>query len=400
MRTLEGMPSSHLSASVIAVVVAAYLFLDSAFFQVLPIQRALYAAILGVALLTLMSGAKFCRLPVRMWLVILCWLALNAIWICLGMSASLWFPGWVIGDAATLLLPLLFFLVGQVDPRWFGERRWLIRLLLLVAMGSGLAAGVSIATGGGRFESPSILLYALPWLGIALAKESDTKLPWIGLLVLVAAMCVWSGERTALLLMLGAGALVGFVRFSTARLLLVLVVLLLAVLTVGRSLFQEAIVEAIAESRFEANLEGELDESLLNRVNEATDAYHAHRASPALKRILGNGHGASFSPSLMSYRTNSTESGLIHHIHVGPILVLFRYGWVGIALVCVGLLLIALRFARLRNQKSIDDQYWLSAYFAVTTVLYVLASMVFNKLPDPGFSYTIAGLLSTGLHRE
>ncbi|MEH1913990.1 O-antigen ligase family protein [Nostoc sp.] len=71
------------------------------------------------------------------------------------------------------------------------------------------------------------------------------------------------------------------------------------------------------------------DESSAARINETKDCLDMMINDFPLS-LLGYGHGASYIPFLSPIITNATPDGLIHNIHFGPMLLLFRYGIFGI----------------------------------------------------------------------
>jgi len=73
----------------------------------------------------------------------------------------------------------------------------------------------------------------------------------------------------------------------------------------------------------------ELDESSEARVLEAIDSSIFFTDNLPLS-LLGFGHGSSYPVVFSPILSNATEEGFIHNIHIGVVLLTFRYGLVGI----------------------------------------------------------------------
>ena len=153
------------------------------------------------------------------------------------------------------------------------------------------------------------------------------------------------------------------------------------------------LVSALQETRFSANLEGQVDDSLLSRVSEAQDAINDLRAhGKPINYLLGFGHGATFVPVYSSLR-NAVDDGVVHNIHIGPVLIIYRYGLIGLSLY---LFLLAKLFSSFFSHRRRIRDGTISAnelFFTLATTMYLLDGLVFNVLVDPGFSFALAGYL-------
>ncbi len=154
-------------------------------------------------------------------------------------------------------------------------------------------------------------------------------------------------------------------------------------------MFGEALILAAASTRLESLSQRELDISLLNRLLELRDVWS--ELTPV--HWYGYGHGATFMPELSDPVRNLTADGRVHHIHFGPVLLMFRYGLPGL-LLYTWLVTDVIRYAAAMKSIGFRHPHALPAFFfAVALAGYLASFLVFNIMPDPAFSYVLAGYL-------
>lgn len=203
--------------------------------------------------------------------------------------------------ATSNALTIFLFGVG-----WF---HFLLPALVLAGLCAHVAAGSVIGTPG-RLLRLILLTAAIVFLAgvYGLGYQRASLVAFAAMLIVSAALCASALGRR----FLGAAgmALGGIIT------LIVLVVLL---------------GERFQDTRFyELTLHTSLvaEGSTMARVLEARDAL-VMLASNLPFSLLGFGHGASYIPEASHIATNVTPEGVVHNIHIGPVLLLFRYGLLG-----------------------------------------------------------------------
>jgi len=378
--TLDGV----IPASLVGLL-AAYVFADGVFLYLTPIQVGLYglfgAALAAGAVHTVLTTA----LPNRVVSVVLVWLALACAWLLPQISGVNAYPRYIIGDFAGLLAPLLLLVVAFRFPRIFLSQRTIA--VLTVAMFIAALLAVPLAETASRHEPPATLLVAALWSFFYLSGSKGLKRASAIALIATFGLALTSGERTAVLMWLAlgsAGNLLVLRRLRSAIWLLAVWGLAVAVAVV---MFSDLILVALLSTRLESLAQGELDTSLLNRVFEVRDVL----SQWTLSNWFGFGHGATYLPDLSYPMRNLTDEGRVHHIHFGPVLLLYRYGVIAVVLFAC-LVFDLLRFLVLMNRIRYQSEQGLPAFFLGLALLGYLASfLMFNVFPDPAFSYTLAG---------
>jgi len=143
--------------------------------------------------------------------------------------------------------------------------------------------------------------------------------------------------------------------------------------------------------------------SITERVNEVSSVYKSmHTISPGTF-FVGLGHGAvwdtkHYPGELRSLYRNLTKEGFIHNIHIGPILLIFRYGVFGILTFFYFIYLIGGAMIHIVKKskyltKGEDQQLNLILLFTTNVLVILLFRLlVMNTLIDPLFGFVL------GLH--
>ena len=383
-----------LGGAVVPVAVLAsivfYTALDSVFLQAFAGQRFVYAlAVLvsGAAAVYSLSGLTVSR---RELMLLSAWFTLNFIWLLAVFAQSTVYPTWVIGDMASMMLPLLLFLVACRYPKIFVSRGLVTCLWVFLLFAAVIGAVLNVSPNT-RFEAPTTLLFPIVWLDFSLSRGTRKLL--IGCaLMLLAVLAIGSGERTAMILWVLSGLLAYGLVWSWKRLATLGIAALLLAVVFGSAILQAGLIDALEQTRFRENIGGGVDASLLTRINEAQDVVLAFQNAGPLQQIFGHGHGASFRPVHSLTEQNITDDGLVHHVHIGPAMVIYRYGLVGLTVV---LWLWVAVIRNLLRQRALGRQKWaiLDAAMGMAMLMYLIDFFLFNVIPKPAFSYVIAAFM-------
>ena len=250
----------------------------------------------------------------------------------------------------------------------------------------------------GRFDPPDVLLMAILWVALVNARSPLHVLVCLALVIGTGLLSFLSGMRTHLGLWVLAGmiAIAGRqLTLRTARHLIgvcavgIVVIVILAAATGGSIPGLAQLESAISSSRYSKL--GSKDKSLANRIDEVRDVSLAIRSNPnPLVILFGNGHGATFSPVRSFPERNLTHDFRVHQIHIGPAMLLYRYGLIGLAIAAWCCLLVGTDVLWLIRGRNISGAM---AVFVIAMVLSLANGMFRNVLNEPMFSFTLAGYL-------
>lgn len=306
----------------------------------------------------------------------------------------------VVVDFVTTIVPVGFLLIGTSTPATFRrilEPRW---ALLFVVVTLGAPFLVFNETPARSFQPPNVGVVALlATLAIWQPDKQTGASAAFGSFVLVA-LAGLSGSRSIVALAILAYLVVMYVNRVARVLALVVVVAALIVTAATPNVTADlrALLATRASSRVLTFLgpgSAGADVST-GRLREAGLVLEDMQTRSPLWIPLGVGHGAVFKPEQWDQGRTISEEGFVHNIHIGPLLMLFRYGFAGLILY----LFIAVHAARatfslLRRRVAGSDPTAL--LYAFGTGLFAIEFLVRNVLPNPMFSFFLAGHLAMTL---
>jgi hypothetical protein len=371
-------------------------------------QRPAYGALLLITGLVLLAAKWRPPLPRSVGRIAAVWWIIGAIGFVMVFSQETIYPLYVVGDAASFLYPALLLVIARKDASVFFHVptiRILGAFMLLASIGAVLIPMLSHNTE--RFQEPPLLLMALGWIGMIRPKRIEGLASSILISVAVLQLTVMSGARFALVLWPMMGIALFAMGHVSKRMAAVALCMLLGVAVTAdvaiEALDLTAKIDDSRMGRFLGRIGTEsladgifFDASMNNRMLEASDAFYTrydYQSWPAW--LLGSGHGATFEGDAAYYGERETDSGDVHHIHFGLMLLYYRYGIPG---VCGFLWLFATvlhQMLVLRRCPANAPLYYPSLVFTLAAIAYLLNFLLFNELIDPVFSFTIAGFLTT-----
>ena len=371
-------------------------------------QRPAYGALLLITGFVLLAAKWRPPLPRSVGRIAAVWWIIGAIGFVMVFSQETIYPLYVVGDAASFLYPALLLVIARKDASVFFHVptiRILGAFMLLASIGAVLIPMLSHNTE--RFQEPPLLLMALGWIGMIRPKRIEGLASSILISVAVLQLTVMSGARFALVLWPMMGIALFAMGHVSKRMAAVALCMLLGVAVTAdvaiEALDLTAKIDDSRMGRFLGRIGTEsladgifFDASMNNRMLEASDAFYTrydYQSWPAW--LLGSGHGATFEGDAAYYGERETDSGDVHHIHFGLMLLYYRYGIPG---VCGFLWLFATvlhQMLVLRRCPANAPLYYPSLVFTLAAIAYLLNFLLFNELIDPVFSFTIAGFLTT-----
>ena len=364
-----------------------WLAMDGMFLYLSTIQIGMYAILALSSACIVGLSLHHMVISSRHVMFIAIWLLVSSAYLIPPLLADYPYPRYVLGDFIASVLPLLLLLLGFRYPKFFLSEKTYQFLGAMMLAAAVLAVPLSEVEA--RHEPPSTLLLALAWTTFFFSGNRTIRVFAAATLSLLLILTITSGERTAVVMWLGFG-IAGKI-FAAANLRGVgLTVILVAIAAFGLlQFFWETLLLAAANTRLEMLSHGELDTSLLNRVLEVRDVW----SQWSWDRWLGFGHGATFVPDLSNPIRNLTSDGRVHHIHFGPMLVLFRYGVPGLCLfgwLVVDLIRYVMTMRRIAFRQPSGG---ISFLISLALTGYLASFLVFNIMPDPAFSFVLAGYI-------
>ncbi len=376
--------------ALIICVLGVYSLFDSVFSEVVSGQRLVYAAVVGICLLVIVASIKRFNCSKVILGLSLVWVICLSFWLIPSHENDFIYVTYIVGDIVSIALPLLLLFAGVISPDLFRLRMSLILLGAFLLAGAVISIGLGGVAGLERFEPPHNALVTLAWL---MFFRNRGMVRWLALSLLVVILIIsfQSGARTTVVLWFSGLFFLVLLHWSVRRIVLVSMLLALVLMLSSGVVIRQAFNAVISDTRFQANIEGEADESLLSRLFEAQDALgQFHRQAGPLNYALGFGHGATFR-SIYAPLRNATNDGVVHNIHFGPVMILYRYGLIGVIayLALIGFLIASFLSQRKRISVCTGNEL----FFSFTLSLYLLDGLLRNVFVDPVFSYVLAGYI-------
>lgn len=397
-------PLLPFAAVAIAVSISISMAADAWSLRTTTAEQLSYALILGVIVLALLAGKNSGRRSPHLGLAVGAWGVLLTIELLQAPFSHSSTAIQVLTDYGTTVMPVALALaVGM----WVTTRQQLTVLLTVVSFAAVFAAILAfvLRDGTARFEAPSIIAIVGAW---TIAAVPDRHSPfgsrqhaWLRVAAFTAAMFLFpvimaSRSRTALAVWVFSGIIVLIVRglqhfpLRKASGLVAAFTMLMLVYSGGTSAWSDEIAVWTGQARLDSLANPRADQSTQSRINEVSDALDTlQRDGDVLDALLGLGHGASYLPN-RSYIANNvdTTTGLVHSIHVTPIMVLFRYGVIGLC----ALALLMLGTCRSALSNAWRDRELSPVLLALASVAYIADSGARNVFADPCFGLVIAAV--------
>ena len=364
----------------------------------LPYERTLFGLIFAVALIVA-STADWHRLPRGTSLLSAAWISASAFYFMASLFQPVWVTTYVLGDLLLSLLPLLMlvaFLADESSLRSHLPIRFLVIVLTVAAFEAQLVGIL-----GNRHDPPSPLIIAAGWYYVLAAQRRQVR-TWGALLVLSTGYLSYSsGYRTHMLLWLAAPILISFGLRRWKALISIIAVVACALLMWSLSGHSLGTTTGIRDARFQAIVNDQPDISLQNRVLEARSVlWTASNEWLPGEQVIGFGFGATYEPHFLVIVRNVGANGRAHSIHIGPVLVYFRFGLLGLAAMGWFCIFCLRRLLEIGSSAPSNAGVEVFAILTVSTILFLLEFLTLDSTVDPTMSYCVAGVLATWLIRK
>ena len=373
-----------------------YNFYDSLAVAGQPLLRVLYA-IFAVSLICVVFTHRTSVPTVRQMSGLVALATLAVLPVALNSTYQ---PLSVAGDSMVLVTVGLAVAYGRsvvADTRAFGFGFW--SFFGLSALG-GLVAPLFPTQIGGRYEPVPIVVIGTLIAIVAVRQPSKRRGFAISALLIFSALGFFSGFRTTLILVAVAIGILAYLqrgRFGLIR--AIAVVLFFGSISNLLGFNPLAPLFESQAGRLGSLASGQVDASIFSRFVEAQDVLDTAGEEWILgQELFGSGAGATYIPKRILIEQNVDELGRVHNIHIGPVLVLFRHGIIGLALlVTVGRRVVrSLKKTRsgiARGQLSRTSDGWI-VVTVIMSGLYLVDFLVRNSSVNPGFALSVGCTLA------
>ncbi len=310
-------------------------------------------------------------------------------------------PVYILGDCATVALPLLCYLVVRTSLSESHLRSLTRSIGIFSVFAYGLSPFIAESGLGREFAPPSIAAMTLPILFLLESKKWTGRIFWLLCTSLVCLLSFYCGQRTNVFVIAIAFILYGIPYFlklharSKVAILVSLPALFSAVLALYLLEHNAVGVTSLDFGRMGTVLDalkGE-DDSIDHRGDEVADVLAFERSTAGI--IFGEGFGATYTVKYSYPERNVYEGEVVHNIHFGPALVFHRYGVLGLiflATICYCTLFVYIR----AFFGFYSGQYFrrIDIYFSGVMIIYVISFCLRSVMTDPFFSFSLAVVLS------
>lgn len=378
---------------VVPVSIGVYSLYAAASVLTLRYERVFFALVIIAAAIGAL-GTDWRRLPSGASRLCGLWLGAIALYFVASLLQQAWAPTYVVGDLLLALLPLLMFLSHFGSESALTSR---VPLIVLVSVMTIAAIEAKyLGTVNHRHDAPSPFLIAAAWYLTLAGRTHRAKMCGVALVVLAGYLTYSSGYRTHLLLWLLAPALVLLVLKGTRAVILTIACLTVISFSLSLSGHPFSVTKSLDDTRFDTVINSQTgDVSVGTRFSEMKDVFStaADEWLPG-EQAIGYGFGASYEPSSSDITRNIDSDGRVHNIHIGPALVYFRYGILGLVIMTAlfGFSVRMLFRVRRRQYSKFDRDTF--AILSLSLILFFLEFLTLNASVEPLMSYCVAGLLA------
>ncbi len=398
---LVGKQKMRIGTKVLLLCLIGYAFLDAASVRLLPFEQQAYALVLATfGLFAALALPRLKLQPIAL-IFVVSWLSLAVLALIQGLWGNQWEISYLVGDFGVLMMPILLFLAcgfgRDGEPSMYAD----MRVYDVIGYALFAAAIYAYFFGrdpelNGRYEPPNLFITAWLVARVLGADENKGRAKYLLLLMLFGLIAFLSNERTAILLWAGGIAvMIANLRGKALAAIggSVAVAALVGVSAVG--MMAESGGSGGFESRF-SKLEGGKDDSLQGRFNEVSDMLATvNREWGPIEYLIGAGHGATFKP-VLSFPPRNVIDGRVHNIHIGPALMFYRYGFMGLFGWLWWLYLILRSIPRALSPQCNPTE----RVILLAGGLVFLNSFLRNTFVDPISCFAVAGLFHLHLVRD
>jgi hypothetical protein len=376
---------NKISLYVLTIIASLYIATDTMSIRVNPIQLALFVLFFCVVFLFFFIKINSLGFAgEKKGIYLLTFLFIYILFIPIYVLVNEWYLKYFSADIISFLL-LFIFIFYATSSTFFMQNIAYIKFLLVMLIIAFILGFLMCSDCQSRYEPPHFLVFSSLY---ALLYYNEKRSHFFSIVFYSIVYCLvmiavyFSQERTTFIL----GLLIIFIylyyknRYIMYILFLSLIVLFISL---DYSLF--------AFGRFETLFSDKGDQSILSRFNEVLDVieYFKHYAD-FFHILFGFGFSATYEPiNFTSDPGNLTDSGTVHHVHIFPFLLLFRFGLIGL------LLYLLLWFSVISQMFNMSKKYkyqynTIYVFSLLSMFMYLLDSLMRSVFVDP-FFYIIIG---------
>ena len=303
---------------------------------------------------------------------------------------------WTFADLSTMAAPAAVFVATLCRPDILSDRRHVRTVAIFMSAAAVAAATVGSQPGTHRHLPPATLLVSGAWVAMICGTTRLTRLAGLAGVATTLLFILHSGNRTSVAIWGAVGGLVTLRRIGAGRLLMGLA-LLGTVATAWVALGDPAVTTAsfTEGTRFEDLDRAGGDESAQARVREGADVRDNMADWSAIHHLVGDGHGATWTPDRQLGFWRGDE---YHAIHLGHLRTWYRYGLLGFVPI-IGLLAVAVAVYRRSPRHPRDLADAMPLVVSTSALLWTADFVVRNPMTTASASLTcgwVAALWWTG----
>lgn len=387
----------------IVILLGIFTIIDATASRGAPLWREMYGFIFLMIFFSIFYKVQFVKFKKSIFSVSVIFFGLSYIVFMMVLLQPIMYPVYIIGDYIVVLFPIGLLLLYGVDSKLYQDTNIniLLRMLFFAAVIAPLVANKLYSAEYNwvdRFDPPHILLFSAIWV-FSLSAKGNKRYLFILANILMLVLTFYSGKRTSVVLWLLSGSFIILYAFQMLSLYKKIFFTIIISSIVGViTLYISANINTIDLGRFnttaEKGIEG--DPSMMGRVFEALDVIRITKQEKSVLLILfGHGLGATFEADIAYKRghPNLTKENRIHHIHIGPALLFYRFGLFAFLAYFILLFLLIVFLVNIRNNII---KYNLSNHDLIFIISFFIELVNFtmrNVLIDPLYSYILVGVV-------
>lgn len=383
---------SIIALLLVPIAVGMFALYDAQSVQDLPQTQRLFAVVVAAAIAVVVVQSSRLHVPWRAHMVVTAVLLLTPVYLLVSVLQAHWLLGYVVGDFFVVLLPLLMTLVFLAEPAALTSPASLgvLGALLFLAAVEAHTVGEEM----GRSDPPSVLLISMTW-AMALHRHNRglQLFGWSSALA-VGYLSFASGYRTHFVLWLFALPLLLLVLRGIRTTILASIILTAALVVSPLVGYPLNLTEAVQGGRFSTVLGNANDASLQTRFEEAGDALStASETWLPGQAVFGGGFGATYIPQTVIIEQNVNRYGTVHNIHIGPVLIFFRFGILGL-LIFIGLVKITIVGLIRARDELLQGTSLGPVIFSAGAALFLVDFLLRNSSVQPAMAMALGAVLA------
>lgn len=373
-------------------ILSIYWFIDGMVYRVFFSQKVFVGLVLSITFaqtyIVLIKGEKF---PIQYWIITCSTFIIGVQGLILTAIKGGTNWSWFLADLGTwIFIPAFLFLCKNTNNSQFIR---ILKYFIYILFAFSIIVLFLGERNNSRSEGPAIFLIAampfLQWQSESLKEE----IAIYAMHFCIGYMCILSGSRTHVIIwILITLILICFLKKN--KLFYVVALLsLVALISLSLNLSVDNKERLRSQVRLPKNAMFYEEQSLNSRWLETYDVIQNLLVYESKwVWVVGLGHGSAYTPNKSNIVRNMGRDGTVHNIHISPVLMLFRYGAIGLIwYVFIGMYFLSSCLKRIKKRNENDR---LIFFLCIVVLTYFASSFVRNEFANPLFLFSIGAAFS------